>query len=455
MNTLPSYHIAISTQTKTYDFSLNPIGPDSRSSVTINGLKYSFVGDKDALTWVQDHISGKNDYKDIGDFKAAILESDAVNHKIQKIAVEQLSSDNAQQPSQLNAMRSPEISKMHQKVEKIDHFIQDEVEKKNFRGIVAIVQDGKLILNKGYGVANESGGEITDRTIFHLGSLTKQFTAASIMLLQQERKLNTQDPITKYLPEKYANNPKWEKITIHQLLNHTSGIPNYVSDDPPKEYNNLDEVIDQFVDADLAFEPGTAWNYSNGGYALLGAIIEHVSKQSYGEFIQNEIFNKLEMTNSGLGRNYSMDNAALGYKMNKSKDALEPVSDQAIHLSKAHAAGGLYSSAGDLLKWYAALDGDSILTEESKKLMFSSEGIPAFKPFPNTNEHPIMNYGYGFFVSDSPSMGKKIEHDAGIFGFSNYIQKFPDKQTTIVMLSNVDDLRTPSLGKAILDMIAP
>lgn len=456
-----SFHLSLSMGPhQSYDVNLTRTDRPEQISLRIGGDGYAVIGDETVSSLVKDRLSKlpSNDFKNVESFRAVLLEDRGDVQKIQNVAIENL---NTQQLYQINsdlklsAIPASVVQETSQTVEKIDNFLQTAVDRMNFRGEVAIVRNGELLLSRGYGVANESGGDITDKTIFHLGSLTKQFTAAAIMLLQQQDRLKTTDPIKNHLPEKYANNPKWQNVTIHQLLNHSSGILSYNADEEEVKEYTLDEIIGEIVDKELDFEPGTAWDYSNGGYALLGAIIEHVSQQSYGDFVKKEIFDRLEMSSSGFGGSYSMEKAAVGYEKKEGKGSLEPVTDQATHLSKAHAAGALYSTGSDMLKWNAALDDDTFISSESREVMFGSEGLSADKPIPNTNEHPVVNYGYGFFTGENPSMGKLVMHEGSIPGFTTLILKFPDKNTSIIVLSNAYKFNMREIGDPILDMLGP
>lgn len=324
------------------------------------------------------------------------------------------------------------------KAEKIDQFLESAVRELDFRGAVSVVHKGKLLVNKGYGVEG-----ITDRTIFHLASITKQFTAAAILLLQQrDPNFSVNDPINKHLPKEFQN-PIWDKITIHQLLNHTSGIPGGGVDEPGKEREyELKEIIREMMDKPLIFDPGTAWSYSNPGYWLLGAIIEHESHMTYREFIQQNIFDPLEMNSSGVGNNYDKHKAATGYQ-NKS-----PIDNQGIHLSKAHAAGAITSTTEDMRKWDAALYSDNLLSAESKRLMFQSDDYPMFMEKDVTTQ-----YGYGFSISKNNQMGKVIAHNGRIPGFSTLIVRYPETQSCIIILSNNEDVDMPKVCNPIEDII--
>src|SRR6478735_11075090 len=185
-------------------------------------------------------------------------------------------------------------------VARMEQIIQASVPKQ-FMGTVLVAQDGKVLLDKGYGFANlEWEIPNTPTTKFRLGSITKQFTAASILLLEERGKLKIEDPVKKYMPDAPA---AWDKVTIFHLLTHTSGIPSFTGfpDYPRREGDTMtpQQLGDWFRDKPLEFEPGAKWNYSNSGYILLGYLIEKISGQSYSDFVQQNIFTPLGMKDSG------------------------------------------------------------------------------------------------------------------------------------------------------------
>lgn len=438
------FHLHFISHSQPYDIDFQQQTTSSPTTVSIDGKNYTLLGEESEITWLKEKLPelGRGNISE-ADLKEHIQRLNVsgltVAHKIHSVGVTQLSTP---------------VEKVDNALEQVDSFLKTMVKEKDFRGQILIVRDGTPFLNKGYGVANESGGEITDQTIFHLGSITKQFTAGAIMLLQQKGKLHTNDLIKDHLPSKFADNSKWQNITIHQLLNHKAGIPNYGADEEAREYE-LDEIINDFKDKKLDFEPGTAYSYSNGGYALLGAIIEHVSQQSYGEFVNETIFDRLKMTSSGFGRGYSMEEAATGYHKTEDETTLEPVEDQAIHLSKAHAAGALYSTGQDLLKWNAALDDNSFISAESKELMFHSDGVPLHSTKTEIDEHPKVYYGYGFEIGGHPTQGKLLAHDGGIPGFSTFILRFPETKSSIIVLSNVNQFNMREIEGPLTDILWP
>ena len=233
-----------------------------------------------------------------------------------------------------------------------------------FMGSVLVAQDGKVLLDKGYGFANlEWDVPNTPTTKFRLGSITKQFTAASILLLEERGKLKVEDPVKKYMPNAPA---AWDKITIFHLLTHTSGIPSFTgfSDYESHEAQAMTpgKLVEWFRDKPLEFEPGTKWNYSNSGYVLLGYLIEKISGQSYSDFVQQNIFTPLGMKDSGYDSNSAIiAHRAAGYAPGKSG----PVNAGFVHMSIPFSAGALYSTTEDLLRWEQGLFGGKVLKPES------------------------------------------------------------------------------------------
>jgi CubicO group peptidase (beta-lactamase class C family) len=302
-----------------------------------------------------------------------------------------------------------------------------------FSGSVLVARDGKPILSKGYGMANyEWNIPNTPETVFRLGSITKQFTSAAIMLLQERGKLSTSDPVCKYVTECPA---AWEPITIKHVLTHTSGIPNYTSFPGWMDKKSVlpvttAELLAEYKVKPLDFTPGEKFSYSNSGYHLLGAIIEKVSGKSYTDFLQENIFTPLGLKQTG----YDMPKPLIKWRANgynRVGDGLENAAY--LDMLIPYAAGSLYSTTGDLLTWEQALYSDKLLTAKSREEMFT--------PFKS-------GYAYGWGV------GKQLEHNSmshsgGIYGFSAYIVRFPDDKLTVVVLSNVQNMGSQKIATAL------
>ncbi len=304
---------------------------------------------------------------------------------------------------------------------RMQQVIQSYVTDKSFMGSILVAKDGKLLINQGYGDADlEWNVPNTPDTKFRLGSLTKQFTAASILLLEERGKLKVEDPVSKYLPDAPA---AWEKITIYNLLTHTSGIPNFTSfpDYRTTEWKDTTpaELVARFRDKPLEFEPGTKFNYSNSGYILLGYLLEKISGQSYGDFLQQNIFTPLGMADSGIDTNAAiLPKRAQGYS--PSPKGIQHTGY--ISMTIPFSAGAIYSTTGDLLKWEQGLFGGKVINETSLKKMTT--------PFKES-------YAFGLFIGENGGH-KQISHGGGIEGFNTSLNYYPDDKLTVVVLANLN-----------------
>lgn len=315
--------------------------------------------------------------------------------------------------------------------------IANYVDDKSFMGTVLVVKDGKTLINSGYGSADlEWNVPDSPATKFRLGSVTKQFTAASILLLQERGKLNIDDPVSKYLPDAPA---AWSKITIYNLLTHTSGILSFTGfpDYRTTEWKDTTpaDLVARFRDKPLEFEPGTKFNYSNSGYVLLGYLIEKISGQTYADFLQQNIFTPLGMNDTGIDSNAAiLLQRAQGYR--RSPRGIEH--DGYISMTIPFSAGALYSTTGDLLKWEQGLFGGKVLKLESLTKMTT--------PFKD-------GYGCGLFIRNVEGH-KLITHGGGIEGFNTSLNYYPDDKLTVIVLGNLTggapDMIASNLGKVAL-----
>jgi CubicO group peptidase (beta-lactamase class C family) len=250
--------------------------------------------------------------------------------------------------------------------------------------------------------------------------MTKQFTAAAILLLEERGKLKTDDLIKKYMPDAPA---AWDKITIFNLLTHTSGIPSFTSF---PDYRSTEvtpttpeKLVERFRDKPLDFQPGEKWDYSNSGYVLLGYLLEKISGQTYKEFIQENIFKPLGMNDSGYDSNSAIiPHRASGYTPTPNG----PVNAGYIDMTIPFSAGALYSTTDDLLRWEQGLFGGKVLSAASLKKMTT--------PFKN-------DYAFGLGVR-SDKGHTVIEHGGGIEGFNTQMSYFPEDKLTVIVLSNLN-----------------
>src|SRR2546421_755397 len=291
-----------------------------------------------------------------------------------------------------------------------------------FSGSILIARNGKVLVSKGYGMANaELEVPNTPQTKFRVGSITKAFTAIAIMLLQERRKLGLQDSICKYVADCPAS---WQPITIHHLLSHTSGLAKH---DTAGVYlktamlpMTLAQMIESFKNKPLDFKPGEKFDYNNNGYILLGQVIEKVSGQSYEAFLKENIFVPLKMANSGYDNHDPIiKNRAAGYRSQGARLFNAAYIDQ----SQAFSAGALYSTTGDLLLLDQALNDGQFLSPKTQETMYTAVSG---------------NYGYGWFVNKQFNR-RAVSHPGGVPGFSAMITRFPDERVLIVTLSNLEN----------------
>jgi CubicO group peptidase (beta-lactamase class C family) len=300
---------------------------------------------------------------------------------------------------------------------------------KQFMGTVLVAKDGKIVFDKAYGSADlEWNVPNAPDTKFRLGSITKQFTAASILLLEERGKLSTDDLVKKHMPDAPA---AWDKITIYHVLTHTSGIPSFTSfpDYRPTQGQPTtpEKLVARFRDKPLDFEPGEKWNYSNSGYVLLGYLIEKISGQKYKDFVQENIFKPLAMNDSGYDSNTAIiPRRAAGYTPTPAGPRNADYIDMTIPLS----AGALYSTTHDLLLWEEGLFGGKVISAASLKKMTT--------PFKQ-------DYAFGLSVH-TVNGHKVIEHGGGIDGFNTHLSYYPDDKLTVVALANLNGLAVDTMS---------
>jgi CubicO group peptidase (beta-lactamase class C family) len=293
---------------------------------------------------------------------------------------------------------------------------------------VLIAKDGKILYSKGYGYADiQNKIKITPQTKFRIGSITKQFIASAIMKLQEDGKINVKDKLSKYFPDF----PHGDEVTIHHLLTHTSGIHSFTSKDSflvdvLKPVTNEQE-LDYFKNDSFDFKPGERWQYNNSGYFLLGYIIEKITGDKYGNYLKKNFFDPLGMTNTGVhSPKLKLTNEALGYEKanNVYKRALD------WNMDWAGGAGSLYSTTEDLYKWNEAVFNNKVLKPESMKAVFTPVVLN------NDSLPPGVKYGYGWFLDNYRGLST-IGHSGGLHGFISQLMRVPDKNLTVILLTNV------------------
>jgi D-alanyl-D-alanine carboxypeptidase len=323
------------------------------------------------------------------------------------------------------------------KADKIDKYIETQLPKLHIPGAsLAIAWEGHVVKAQGYGLANiELSTPATKSTVYEIGSNTKQFTAAAVMMLVEESKIALDDKITKYFP---GAPESWSKITVRHLLSHTSGIQNHVA--VPGWLNvfktsilaettpTRDELLKMFFKLPLEFQPGETWSYDNTGYYLLGIIIEKVSGKSYWEFLADRIFKPL-----GMSSTRSTDpqpivlNRASGDEWVKDHFENRPVLAPFI----AFSAGSILSTVEDMAKWDAALYTERLLKKSSLDRIWTANRT-------NEGADASFNYGFGWFI-DNLHGHHLVQHSGGTPGFSSVIYRFLDDKLTIIILTNHSD----------------
>ena len=287
-----------------------------------------------------------------------------------------------------------------------------------------VVRDGKVIVRRSYGMADlESRVVATPGTNYRLASVTKQFTAAAILLLAEDSKLSLDDPVSRWLP---SLPEKTRTVTVRQLLTHTSGIVDYEDVIPAgasAQLHDADVLTLLEAQDSTYFPPGTSYQYSNSGYALLALIVERASGMSFPDFLHGRIFAPLGMSTTVAHRDgvSAVARRAFGYTL---KDGVWTRKDQSL-TSAVLGDGGIYSSIDDLAKWDAALYDSRLLNDESRKL--------AFTPHTDTDDADV-KYGFGWRVT-----GETLWHSGETSGFRNVIVRFPTRHLTVVILTNRDD----------------
>ncbi|MEL6401894.1 MAG: serine hydrolase [Cyanobacteria bacterium J06626_4] len=326
-----------------------------------------------------------------------------------------------------------------------DAYLQAHYETGRFMGAVVIAQPDEILFVNSYGMANLEHQVPNARlTKFRIGSITKQFTAAAILHLQDRGLLDVQAPVATYLPDY----PNGERITIHHLLTHTAGIPNLTSFPDYLEWmkqpTTLAALIARFQDLPLEFEPGEQFRYSNSGYVLLTQIIEQVSGQSYADYLQTQLFTPLGLENTGYEQPLAViDGLANGYQF--TGEGYQQA--EYINMAVPAGAGGLYSTLDDLIRWHQFL----INTENRPAGILSDAAIAAMKtPQISMGEDaPELSYGYGLIIGAQGF----IAHGGGINGFVTYLGSLPEEKTTVAVLSNVEHANPSLMAEDLLAIL--
>lgn len=316
----------------------------------------------------------------------------------------------------------------------MDRIIQASVDQGEFSGSVLVARDGEILFDRGYGLANREWNIANDGdTLFRLGSVSKQFTAVAIMLLNERGAVDLDAPVKTYLPD---SPDAWDGVTIRHLLTHTAGVPDFTRFDDYEALKTrpatLASLIGRFSGRPLEFEPGSRFAYSNSGYILLTAVVERASGSPYADFVSRNLFEPLGMTASGYDHAATvLPHRASGYVLTADGPANAPFVDMSI----PQGAGGLYSTTHDLLKWEQGLFGGRVLKPGSLTLLTT----------------PVRNdYAFGL-ISTRNEDRRIVSHNGGIEGFNTWLAH-ADDGLTVVVLGNLNGPGPDKLGPALMTL---
>ncbi|MFB9326226.1 serine hydrolase domain-containing protein [Paenibacillus aurantiacus] len=306
--------------------------------------------------------------------------------------------------------------------EAFTQFLHDYERRHGFAGTVSVSRHDEIIFSQSCGMANDERGILhSPSSMFRIGSITKSFTAASVLRLADQGQLSLDDAIGDYFPSQRSG----ERITLGHLLSHTSGIVNYTDDPLMREWASMtstpEEIFDRFAIVELLSPPGSAFHYSNSNYVLLGMLIERISGQPYAQFLRSAVLAPLGMQDTQVETpGFMAENRLCGYELDASGAVIPaPLFDP----TQAYAAGNLLSTAHDLRLWDRALRSDQFLAPDLASRMYK----PALAQSP---------YGFGWFVQDTP-FGRAVLHGGGITGYASMFLRFLDTGITVIVLSNV------------------
>jgi len=332
----------------------------------------------------------------------------------------------------------PSLAQSQSKADKIEDLISQYHKTDRFNGSALVAHEGSVIYKGGHGLANMEWDIKNESDTKHrLGSITKQFTAMLVLQLMEEGRLDLNTPIVKYVPDYKSETAN--VITLHHLMTHTSGIPNYTSfpgffrDDSRDPYSPKD-FLEFFVDSTLNFTPGSQYSYSNSAYFLLGYIVETVTGNTYEEELHSRIFGPLGMENTGFDHHADiLAKRATGYE----KDGMGYVNSSYLDMSIPYAAGSMYSTVEDLYIWDQALYTEKLLSKKNMDLMFTDH---------------MSNYGYGWGVREVDG-DTEIGHGGGINGFNTIISRRIKKKNLVVLLNNTGGTDLNSMKQGIMAIL--
>ena len=323
----------------------------------------------------------------------------------------------------------------------VDNLIKQEMDKQHIFGLsLGIIKDGKVIVVKGYGLANiEHNIPATEQTVYKIGSVSKQMIASAILWFVQMNKLKLTDSMPKFFKDAPST---WNKITVKHLLNHTSGL---ITESPI--IDNMKEQSDSFLirsayNSELLFEPGTSWGYSHLGYFILADIIRQISGQSFPDFMQDHIFKKYGLNSTRTTSVRAIvKNRADGY-VYKSSDNIYKATDYIA----LRPSGAFMSNINDLVKWEILLQSDKLLSKEAYEEMWKKDSVF------NSNQESSSYYGYGWAVSQHKGL-RVVHHDGTLPGFASSYFRFIDSRSAIIILTNADSVYPNKITLQIADLM--
>ncbi|WP_051230299.1 serine hydrolase domain-containing protein [Epilithonimonas caeni] len=325
---------------------------------------------------------------------------------------------------------------------KIDSLIRSEFKETNGPGgVFLIAKKGKPIYEKAFGMGNlELDSKLNTGSVFQIGSMTKQFTAIVILMLEEQGKLKVDDPVSKYIP----SYPNGDKITIHHLLTHTSGIRDFTKmktlQDIAQKEMTPQQMVDFFKNEPADFAPGEKFEYNNSGYVILGYIIELASGEKYEDLIKKNIFDKAGMANSYYASDRKIiKNRAFGYH----KKSSGYVNKTIISFSVPFSSGSLMSTLDDMLKWQNALNQNLLLSPKEKAKAFTKYKL---------NNGQEIEYGYGWHLKNINGTPTR-EHGGSIFGFKSMAVYIPSEDIYVLGFSNCDCNSPTQLVKDMSKMV--
>lgn len=332
-------------------------------------------------------------------------------------------------------------------VVQLESLIEKAAVEDSFSGAVLVAKDGKPIFEKAVGFANKET-KLRNKTTsrFNLGSINKSFTSVAIGQLAQQGKLGYTDTIAKHLPD-YANKPVAEKVTIHQLLTHTSGLGDYLNSESLAQIKTLRELLPLFINQPLLFEPGQKVQYSNSGYVVLGLVIERLSGRSYYDYVNENIFKPARMTRTdSYELDQKVDDLAVGYT-SMTREGPQPGPRRAntsTLAGKGSSAGGGYSTVEDMLKFANALSASKLLKPEFTEMVFTGGGP----------QRPAGagRGGYGFMQNQKDGI-RIVGNGGGGPGVNAMFRIYFGRGYTVVVLSNYDPPSAERIAGKINEMI--